>query len=334
MKNEEKNDEFMSSVSKSIADKGVLYKLKISKPSFKAKMSFQELGILDISQVATPSAMRLIDKSKLAPFDTISNRMRNYLNENSHEGIGGLRFVPWNKFKEVKTQLESQIQEWDEQLESFASDYEHNLELSVSEWRNVAGQIWDESPILKAGMSKEGYVNRTEQKVRRYWPNKDELKKKFGVTQSCVQFSDSIKGETSPSFISEAQDLANEEIKTFVKDAMFLLRRRTMELCTHVRDVMLNSGTIKENSLDSLRNWIKQFKELNFLDDKECEAYIEDLEGFVSGDASSLKDDKDAMDAFSDLLDSSTAMGEEILSEAVIEQLEELHTKQTRKLNI
>jgi len=325
----------MKEVVNTISGTGVLYRLKISKPSFKTRLSFAELGIPDISNVATPSAMRLIDKERIAPFDKISGRMRAYLAENSLEGIGGLRFVNWSNFKKVKSTIDNMIIEWSDELEKFAIDYEQNLQESVSEWRTAAGLVWDSSSELSYAMSKESYVNSIEQKVRARWPSRSELKKRFAVTQTCAQFSNQIVGSADASMIAEAQEVANQEVKSFVEEAMLALRKKTAEMCVHVKEVMENSGTIHEKSLEPLRKWVKQFRELNFLDDVACKNFLDDLDMFlVSGSAYTMQEDFQHMSDFKDLLDSASDLTKEITDDLVSEQLDFLSGKKVRKLNV
>ncbi len=316
---------------------GVLYKLSVSRPSFKTKLSFTDLGLPNIANVATPSSMKLIDEAKLAPFSNLGSRMRLLLNDNSVDFFGGLRYITWELFPAVNDKLQEMVIEWDQALETFAGEYAANQAAAVKAWEEPAGKIWDESLILRATVSRDAYIALVKSRVSNEWPTAKNLRSKFGVELRCAQISPTLSGGSGmdSTILANAQKLANQEIDSFVKGAMSELRKRTVEVCTHLRDVILNAGKVSEKSLNPLREWIDQFKALNFIDDKACAEYIKTLSEFAgSGNASALNEDTDYLSAFGEVLDASAQLGKEIADDIVQEQLLELSGKKVRKLNI
>lgn len=316
---------------------GVLYKLSVSRPSFKAKLSFTELGLPNIANVATPSSMKLIDEAKLAPFSNLASRMRLLLNDNSVDFFGGLRYITWDLFPSVNDKLQAMVAEWDAALETFAAEYGANQAAAIQAWEEPAGKIWDESLILRATVSRDAYITLVKTRVSNEWPQPKYLRNKFGVELRCAQISPTLSGGRGmdSEVLASAQKLANAEIESFVKGAMTELRKRTVEVCTHLRDVILNAGKVSEKSLNPLRDWINQFKALNFIDDKACAEYIKTLSEFAeTGNSTALNEDTDYLTAFGEVLDASAQLGKEIADEVVQDHLMELSGKKVRKLNI
>ncbi len=317
-----------------INSKGVLYDITISKPSFQTKLSFAELGLPDMEEMAMPAGMRLIDKSKLQPFQETESAIRNHLKRNSYDYFGGLRFIPWDLFPEVNDRIQAMLGEWKSKVEYFAEDYSYNRTNALDSWRKKAEEIWESSPALQSRSSKELYVGRVEKKINDHWPVESELRGRFAIHINVAQFKSGINAENVPSAtVAAAQKQAMETANGFIKQAMGELRGRIVTLCSHVRDITINTGQIQEKSLQPIRDLIEKFQTLNWMDDKEAEKYLDELKNFMP-DSDYLNGDVEAMEAFGAVLDSSANLIEDLTEEVVAQHIQEISGKGTRRLNI
>lgn len=304
----------------------------ISKPSFQTKLSFAELGLPDIGEVAIPPTMKLIDKAKLQPFHELEQKIRNHLKQNSFEYFGGLRYITWDLFEGVNNRIQGMLSEWKSSVEFFAEDYSLNRTNALSVWKQKAEEIWNSSQPLQSRLSKDLYIDRVEKKIADHWPIEAELRSKFSIHINVAQFKAGINAQGVPAAtLAAAQKQANEAVKDFIKQGMIELRKKTATLCIHVRDLMINNGQIQEKSLQPIRNWIDKFKTLNFFDDKECEKYLEDLKEFL-GDSDAINADSEAMEAFGSVLDHASQLIEGVTSEVVDQHIQELSGRGGRRL--
>jgi len=330
------NSEDVQIVSEYLNECGIMVDLHIGKWAGKKGMSFEDLGLpSDIGNVFTKTSMRLVDPNRIAAFSRIEQRMRNLLREESVQVFSNFRYIPWFKFTGVNQDLKNLISEYSDEKVKFLDEYDASLAEQVENVKTASYELYQRSSALQVSYPTiEDYHQFIESKIREYWPSKQEMNDKFYAFMDTCQLmppgqmgagNQIVSNDVMASALEEAKKQAETTVQQFIKRAMGELRMRTVEICTHIRGVMKDTGKISERSLNPLREFISRFRDLNFCNDQECDTFLKDLEENFLDDgvnsASMISEDADIWGAFGDMLDDAVLLGKGITDKAASETI-------------
>ncbi len=102
---------------------------------------------------------------------------------------------------------------------------------------------------------------------------------------------------------SEMRERINKDVDDFVVKVVAALRSEVADVCGRVASLIGRGSTLKEGSLDSLRELVEKFKTLNFMGDEEIGGQIEEVKALLNGKSSAdFRSDDDLLADLGDKL--------------------------------
>jgi hypothetical protein len=102
------------------------------------------------------------------------------------------------------------------------------------------------------------------------YPSQEELPKKFKFEWTAL--------EVSPPDNPEMKKQFSDKINSYLNEIVDGLRKRTVEVVSEVKSQIESGSPIGGGTLEKLRNYIRQFRKLNFMGDHEIEANLINLQ--------------------------------------------------------
>lgn len=252
-----------------------------------------------------PETIKLGKKMLIKPivynkFKNYEQKIRKYLYANSFDFplVSQAHFVPKTKYAEVYKQLNKMKEEYLKMRDEFIEKYE--------DYKTEALEHYAEH---------KDAVDITD--LANYYPSAEDLKKKFYL--DIVSFEIALptefgkidlQGEIAREEGAAAaqQEAANEykeqydkqlnthldKINEFVEEVTLTLRGKVVEHCSVALNKINKQDVVSDASIKTLLKHVKEFRSLNFTDDKAIEDQLNKVEGLLTGEHDFSKD-KDAV---------------------------------------
>jgi hypothetical protein len=136
---------------------------------------------------------------------------------------------------------------------------------------------------------KTEFVNKFLQRIQTSYPAVDTLRSKFSLTWDIYEIAlprmrkgdenQIIATEAGRQFaIQEYQVQMQKKIGNFLDDVVTTLRTETVALCSRVAKNIKDGKVVNSRTLKSIRDYIDQVKEMNFVGDKKVEDQLNNLQ--------------------------------------------------------
>lgn len=260
--------------SQSLYNLGVLYRLRISKWSFRANNSQNEFNVdqtfITTRAISSWGKKLLLPKSRADLFVNNEQKARNVLRKYGHPfEVADAYFIPWGNVESVNNELEEIQEKFNALVEELVKDY----------------------PKLK-----EDWVLNHHEVPTSCYPNESDLISRFKFKWHAykIQGGDKAIPTDVEEALSEKQayDLVRENVQTemsgaiaeFVDDYIGSFRGEITKFCEHVAE---NKGALHGKSVNAIIDRIDRFKSMNIFGDDEIASQLGSLKEQLN-DAKSL----------------------------------------------
>lgn len=206
-----------------------------------------------------------------------------------HFPIGNARFVPKKKFVEVHKDLNELKATYMALVDKLIENYEaHKLQM-VPIYMEAAETAFLKSQPEQKEFSIEGlenekqeFINNFMKRIQDHYPDAITLREKFDLYWDVFQVSmpemeeaDAQNLEAAELAKIEYQKQVQQKMAGFVDDVVTSLRSQATELCSKMAQSLKEGKVIHSKSIQSLKDYIENFKSLNFVGDKVVEEQLD-----------------------------------------------------------
>ena len=253
---------------------GKLVQIHVRKWGMSAQLDQEDLELKEefkLPDIFKLGKKMLIKGEELAKFTSIEQKARTYLKNNSLSfPIAQAHFVPRKKLLTVINKLNEMKAEYDALTEEFIQNY----------------------PTYKEEMLKTYTEHR--EKLEPFYPTAERIRQKFGFELSIFEVALPKRFKETDLLEIMAQNAAVEDLKgkyeremeqqyikgvqnidSFLKETITALRAEIVRVFELVSNKIKNREVISKTNLSSIKNIIDNFKELDFLDDKEVNSKLD-----------------------------------------------------------
>jgi hypothetical protein len=258
-------------------------------------MSLKDTDIVDAFKLGKKL---LIPQEVIHEFRAIEGRARRVVEKNSFQfPIGNARFVPRTKFAKVVKALQQCQDEYAELTNKLVENYDTYRQEMIPVYRQAAETAFvaqtptgvQEFNLEDREQEKTEFVNKFLQRIQTSYPAVDTLRSKFSLTWDIYEIAlprmrkgdenQIIATEAGRQFaIQEYQVQMQKKIGNFLDDVVTTLRTETVALCSRVAKNIKDGKVVNSRTLKSIRDYIDQVKEMNFVGDKKVEDQLNNLQ--------------------------------------------------------
>lgn len=274
---------------------GVLVDIDVSFWSGAKVLTAEDLGLKEtnIAEAYKLGRKLLIPKEVIRKFRAIEGRARRLVDENSFRfPIGNARFIPKKKFMKVLSTLKEYQAEYMTHVDNLVTNYEKYRNEMIPVYRQAAEVAFAAQEPTTQLFSIEGreadreaFVERFLARIQAYYPTAESLRDKFSLSWDLynIAIPKMRKAEGQDILAEEQQRLiaedeyriqAQQKIGNFIGEVVQTLRKETLDLCTRITTNIKEGKVIKGRTLNSLRDFIDKFSELNFVGDTKIESQL------------------------------------------------------------
>lgn len=295
---------------KRVFTEGTLIQINVSRWSGLKYLDAEDLGLKreDIdAELFSLGRKRLMSKERMQRFKTLENRARKAVDSYSFSfPLGKASFVPAAALPKVIAEVDEAVVAFTSETEKLVADYEDIKAAMLTQYREALPKIYerlssgDEDSDAVEGYSE--FTSRLLGKIEAAYPA--DIGARYSLSYSLYRVElpadariEAIESDVAAEVASERARLLaekneemrnriNEDVDDFVVKVVGALRSEVAEVCGRVSDLIGRGTTLKEGSLDSLRELIEKFKTLNFMGDEEIDANIEGVTALLAGRSS------------------------------------------------
>jgi hypothetical protein len=325
---------------------GVLVDLDVGFWSGQKKLAAKDLGLdeKELPEVFSLGRKRLVPTEALGEIRRIESRAREAVEQNSHKfPIGGAQFVPIKRFVTLAAALDGLKAEFDREADAFCKGYQKFQDEVRPEYGKAADLAYEIHKDRHGGrLSRADFTANFVAALEAAYPSPVGLRERFHFTWSVFEISmpgssatgrrvkvaEAVaEGEKIQEIEQEKRDAVyaarqeyqrrvQEQIDKFAADVVTGLRQKTVEVCQRVAE-FVKDGNVRETSLDSIRSFIEQFSDLNFVGDEEIETQLSNLRKTVLNGhtAEQYRNDAQARKALVEALDGVSATAKALTTE-------------------
>ena len=266
----------------SLYDLGVLYRLRISKWSFRANNTQNEFDVdqtfVTTRAISSWGKKLLLPKSRADLFVNNEQKARNVLRKYGYPfEVADAYFIPWGNVESVNNELEEIQEKFYALLEELVKDYPNLREAWVLDHHEVPTSCY---------------------------PSESDLMSRFKFKWHAykIQGGDKAIPTDVEEALSEKQayDLVRENVQTemssaiaeFVNDYIGSFRGEIAKFCEHVAE---NRGALHGKSVNAIIDKIDRFKSMNIFGDDEIASQLSSLkEQLIDAKSLNLRHDTSA----------------------------------------
>ena len=301
-----------------MARTGCFVSVHVRKPALRTQLNWKHLGLPELDKaLVTPPSTRPPSR-EYAVFGTLESRMRTCLRTYSAGSAGGFRFVKFSKLGAFVEEVEQIKKAYEEAIEPFLAQYDQSVANALMVWEDKANDLYDS--LSSPGVDRVTFCRRIAGQLRRSWPIAAEIRPKFGCDVQILQFT--LPSEdvltTNTDLIRAARVNAQATLNNFFDEAQNELRTRAVEVVRRMHKALVEGETITERSVNPLKRFVDQFRELSVVADAEFQARLDAIVQAIDnrGGAQGLRDSTQAWGEVQSLLGDVAAEGERLVEEA------------------
>src|SRR5512137_2203470 len=280
---------------------GVLINVSVRYWRATKKLSPQDLG-LDPDNVTerliSLGHKKLLPREALERFALVESRAHSLIEASTFPFLNGLgHFLSNAKLEEVTRKLKELEAEFETARQSFLNQYADLRQQASAEWYEAARRLVPDPERLVAAIDGS-------------FPNLAQMQRAFGFETHLFQLRVpesldlALVSQGEQEQVIAARQKAAEEAaaqihrgaETFVADCVASLRQQTAELCQEMLESIRTGKTgVHQKTLNRLIRFIDEFKQLNFVGDREMEGQLERVrQEFLLRSAEDYRDDTGA----------------------------------------
>jgi hypothetical protein len=306
-----------------LVKQGCFVSLHFSRPTLRTKLDWASLGHPHLAGKVSEPSTRPPNKS-YNEFVKLDSRARSLL-QTYTTGRKGLRFMYFARYNDFIALAQPVLDAYVAHVEEFLKTYEDSVQKALTEWTTRAGTTYDQlSPEQQAKLgTRTQFCKRLVARLRRSWPDADSLRNKFDASMEVHQFA-FAGGETDdfsmidPTIVADMKARAQASFQSFLDESVVELRQRAVDTVRRMHGVLVKGDTVTERSVEPLRAFVEQFKQLQVVPDTEFQGRLEGLVQLIDnrGGAEGLRDSTDAWTEVQSMLDEVAQAGEALVDEA------------------
>jgi hypothetical protein len=312
-----------------MAQRGLFVSVHISKPTLRTKLRWKDLGLPELEGVVSPPSTRPPSK-EFAVFERLESRMRTLLRKYSAGSEHGFRYMKFDSYADFIKDVEPLREAFREQVPVFLAAWEDNVAAAVEEWRGKAKSIY--AKLDTNTVTEKEFVRNLLSRLRSSWPDAERLAYKFDTSISVLQFAipDASQGLAADSalfddsVIADARERARETMNSFFAEAQDNLRLQAVEIVRRIHGVLTRGDTITDRSINPLRDFVDQFRQLSVVPDSEFQSRLDGVMNLIDnhGGAEGLRNSTDAWVEVRDMMDEVAQAGEQLAAEAISKKMD------------
>jgi hypothetical protein len=278
---------------------GVLVDVTVSFWSGSKALTADDLGLkeADVAEAFKLGKKMLVPAEVIRQFRAIESRARFAVEKGSFKfPIGNARFIPKKKFPAVLKKLKKCQFEYIQLTEQLVVNYEGYREEMIPIYQEAAETAYIKSQPAQKEFNiddeedeKGHFINNFLMRISAFYPTAESLRSRFSLTWDVYEIALPRMKKADPQVVSDIQekkdiamdeyrDQAHEKIGAFLDDVVKTMRTETLEVCNRVMERIQKGSVIKGRTLSSLKDFIENFKELNFVGDEVIEDQLASLE--------------------------------------------------------
>jgi len=275
---------------------GILMDVNVRFWSAAKALSASDLGLKesDVAKAFHLGRKMLIPAEVIQDFRRIESRARRLVEVNSfHFPIGNARFIPKKKFSKVHKELNEFKEQYNALTEKLVENYEAYRLQMIPVYQEAAETAFLKSQPSEKEFSIEGlekekeeFINAFMARIQAYYPPASSLREKFDLNWDVFEVAMPKMEAGDAEEIADGQEKAEiakleyqkqvqDKMSGFVSEVVTTLRSQAIDLCNKVAENLKGKKVVHSRSLQSLRDYIDNFKELNFVGDTTVEAQLE-----------------------------------------------------------
>ncbi len=208
-------------------------------------------------------------------------------------------FIPFPALEELVEELEKCRTAFYSKVQEFCKNYqtirEEMIELYETESEKIHSRIRELNPDYSVSFNhfKQDFMN----KIRAFYPA-EPPRANFGFEWSFYQFSlprgtakemkkadkaikaEAIAREKRQILLDTYKRNVDSQVVSFLHETVSKLRTATVELSSKIA-AQVKEGGATEKRVERLQDFIRRFRNMNFLDDKEVSSRLDELETFL-----------------------------------------------------
>jgi len=274
---------------------GVLINVTVNYWSGAKILSPEDLGLKkeNVSDAFKLGNKALVPRNVIKKFRALEARARNIVDLNSFKfPIGNARFIPKKKFFKILKKLEKIKFEYIQLTEQLVINYDKYRKEMQPIYRDAAEKAFYTSlpnsiefNIEKMEQKKEHFVNNFLMRVATFYPPVNTLRDRFSLGWDIYEIAlprmrkldstEIVKGQIAE---EEYRVQVHEKIGKFLDEVVSVLRQETVEICSHIVKNIHSGKVVTGATIKSLKNFVENFKELNFVGDIKIEEELDNLQ--------------------------------------------------------
>lgn len=289
---------------------GTLCSIHVSYWSGAKILKPEDLGLkeTDIATAYRLGRKYLIPEEVIQKFRTIEQRARRAVEKSSYEfPIGNSRFVTSKALPGVMEDLKKYQAEYNALVDDLVTNYDKYREEMVPVYVEAAYKAFEtQEPTQVATFSLEDkdeerkrFMTEFMNRIALHYPMASALRSKYSLHWDVFTIA--------PATMEGSSDTTSKKVDDFVTDVIRTLRQETIDLCTKITSSIKEGKIVKGRTLNSLKDFITRFKEMDFVGDKKLEENLETLQNdFLSIYSDEEVKDGDVQDELFNRLDAIT----------------------------
>jgi hypothetical protein len=294
----------------SLARKGVLVDLKITRERFELRLDAEDLGIKAseagyrefLDEYVRLGRRRLIPVRYLRSIDAVETNARRLLRESSFQTVWG-RFVPYQVYSELSRRLEEMGGEYRRLNDRILENYDSIRLFTETKYRDAAREVYRTLQKDAGASVPEDFVENFGFRVMSKFPGRAEIEEscRFQIDLSFVpvtstmaemeaRMANNVMASAEKAVADEIRQTYHRQVQGFISDLAAQLRSMIYESVSAARDNVEKHGHLPGPSVMSLRQLVQKVQSLNFMEDREVIRQLGELSEILDRES----EDRDA----------------------------------------
>jgi len=282
----------------SIFRDGILVQVHVSFWSGARILRPEDLGLKpeNIAETYKLGRKFLIPERVIREFRRIEGQARSLVEKNSYDfPFGNARFVTRRSYRKMIAQLLELQQEYMALADSLVARYDEYRREVYPIYKEAAEKAWltSQPPVIEGSLegfeaAKQEYIQKFLDRINSYYPQVQTLKEKFSLVWNEYEIAAPRMRETDTDsllsdfdeqqrLVLEARSKIQNKIEEFIGDVVKVLRTKTTEICGNIATAIKEGRIIKSSTIDSLKDFIERFRDMNFVGDQSVSAQLDTL---------------------------------------------------------
>lgn len=253
----------------------------------------QDLGLKEetIAEAYKLGRKMLVPRDTIRKFRALESKARHLVEQNSFRfPLGNARFIPKKKFPKMFETLKQYQQEYNDLTDALIINYDKLRKEMLPVYKSAAETAFERQ--VSVGVHEFNIEDQEEEKrkftrnflnrIRKFYPEAETLRQRFSLNWDIYEIALPRMKKTSAEkivSIENKRQIADEEYRTqtkekignFIEEVVASLRKETAEICSRIIANVKSGKVIKGRTLKSLKDFISEFSEFNFVGDAKIE---------------------------------------------------------------